>query len=137
MPKHDLEAQLTALTQEFVLKLVQAIRNASFAEVAALPEPRSASSTARTPSVAKRPVGTPSKQANGGGTERQTAARRAEIGERVVRALRNSGQPLGVRALSSDLGVDPDLLATPLRELRTAGRISKHGEKRSTKYSAA
>ncbi len=136
MPKHDLEAQLTALTQEFVLKLVQAIRNASFAEVAALPEPRSASSTPRTPSVARRPGGNPNSTANGGGPERQTAARRAELAERVVRALRSSGKPLGVRALSSELGVEPDLLGTPLRELRTAGRISKHGEKRSTTYSA-
>jgi hypothetical protein len=35
-----LEAQLTALTQEFVARLVDAIRNASFAEVANLSLPR-------------------------------------------------------------------------------------------------
>jgi hypothetical protein len=40
-----------------------------------------------------------------------------------------------VRALSSELGVAPDLLATPLRELRAAGRVTKHGDKRATTYS--
>ncbi|MGO9835429.1 MAG: hypothetical protein ACLP1X_14545 [Polyangiaceae bacterium] len=129
MPKPDLEGQLTALTQEFVGRLVQAIRNASFAEVAALPAPRAAISTQRM---------TTTRRAGGDGASgRQTAARRAELGERVVRALRSAGQPLGVRALSSDLGVKPDLLGTPLRELRSAGRIKKHGEKRATTYSAA
>jgi hypothetical protein len=129
MPKHDLEGQLTALTQEFVGRLVQAIRNASFAEVAALPAPRAAISAPRI-ATTRRPGGN-------GASSRQTAARRAELGERVVRALRSAGQPLGVRALSSDLGVEPDVLGTPLRELRSAGRIKKHGEKRATTYSAA
>jgi len=44
---------------------------------------------------------------------------------------------MGVRALSNELGIPPDHLAFPLRELRAAGKIRKHGEKRSTTYSAA
>jgi hypothetical protein len=135
MPKHDLEGQLTALTQEFVGRLVQAIRNASFAEVAALPAPRAAISAPRIATT--RRAGRATLAGDNGASSRQTAARRAELGERVVRALRSAGQPLGVRALSSDLGVEPDLLGTPLRELRSAGRIKKHGEKRATTYSAA
>lgn len=129
-----LEAQLTALTQEFVAKLVDALRNASFAEVAQL-------STARvTPQPSSRPreprgPGRPSPPARQGG--RQTAATRAELGERVVGALRTVAQPIGVRDLSTQLGVAPDVLAVPLRELRAAGKIRKHGEKRSTTYSAA
>src|SRR5436305_681801 len=60
---------------------------------------------------------------------RQTADRRAELGERVLKALERAGEPMGVRALSSELAVAADLLAAPLRELRAAGRIAKHGEK--------
>jgi hypothetical protein len=135
MPKHDLEAQLMALTQEFVGKLVHALRNASFAEVAALPEPRSTSGASRTSAVTKRAVDATPPAHDSQTAGRQTAARRAELGERVVRALRTAGRPLGVRALSTDLGVTPDLLGTPLRELRSAGKIKKHGEKRSTTYS--
>jgi len=127
-----LEAQLTALTQEFVAKLVDALRNASFAEVAQLstahgPDksgpPREPRSAGRTPPA--NPAG------------RQTAAKRAELGDRVVGALRTASQPVGMRDLSTQLGVAPDALAGPLRELRAAGKIRKHGEKRSTTYSAA
>jgi hypothetical protein len=130
-----LEAQLTALTQEFVAKLVEAIRNASFAEVANLSMHRAAQ-----PKVgrgARRgPVAAPRSNGGGGGG-RQTAARRAELGERIVGALREAASPLGVRALASELAVPADVLAVPLRELRAAGKIRKHGEKRSTTYSAA
>ncbi len=131
-----LEAQLTALTQEFVAKLVDALRNASFAEVAQL-------STAHVPSRSGTTGRPPREPRNAGRTGpanpagRQTAAKRAELGDRVVGALRTASQPIGVRDLSTELGVAPDALAVPLRELRAAGKIRKHGEKRSTTYSAA
>jgi hypothetical protein len=128
-----LEAQLTALTQEFVGKLVEAIRNASFAEVASLSTHRAAP-----PKESARRA--PSSKSNGSTTRpagRQTAARRAELGERIVGTLREASAPLGVRALANELGVPADVLAVPLRELRAAGKIRKHGEKRNTKYSAA
>jgi hypothetical protein len=147
MPKHDLEGQLAALTQEFVGKLVEVIRNASFVEVAALSTPRVAPSggAPRTRGPAPRPAREPSpsgsrpRSSSNGEVKhpRQTAARRAELADRVVTALSKAAQPLGVRALSGELGVAPDLLAVPLRELRAAGRIQKHGEKRNTTYSAA
>ncbi len=144
MARPPLEAQLAALTLEFVSKLVEAIRNASFAEVAALPghgaaggrasaatspKPRGGASPGRT----RRPA---QENHRNQGHERQTAAHRAELADRVVQTLKSAPGPLGVRALSSELGVAADLLATPLRELRTAGRIAKHGEKRATTYSA-
>jgi hypothetical protein len=131
-----LEAQLTALTQEFVAKLVDALRNASFAEVAQLSggHGRSPATQAETRPRAARGPGRPPSP---GGSGRQNAASRAELGERVVGALRSSGRPIGVRDLSSQLGVAPDLLAVPLRELRAAGKVRKHGEKRSTTYSVA
>jgi hypothetical protein len=144
MPKHDLEAQLAALTQEFVGRLVSAIRNASFAAVAALSTPQvragatNHESTHR-PARAASPRATPSNTASSSAARapRQTMARRAELGERVIKALSRAGQPLGVKAISGELGVASDLLAAPLRELRAAGRIQKHGDKRSTTYSAA
>jgi hypothetical protein len=133
MPKHPLEAQLLALTQEFVAKLVEVIRNASFADVAALPgtssAPASPASRERAPARSL-----PAPSAKGG---RQTAARRAEMGERVLEVLRTHRQLMGVRALARELGVLPDLLAAPLRELRAANKIHKHGEKRATTYSVA
>jgi len=55
----------------------------------------------------------------------------------VTRALSSATKPVGVRALASELGVDPGILAAPLRELRAAGKIRKHGEKRATTYSLA
>ena len=125
-----LEAQLTALTQEFVAKLVDALRNASFAEVASL----SGAKAPPSPRKAREPR--PARAAPTGPGGRQTAAKRAELGERLLGALRAAPQPLGVRALSSELGVVADVLAVPLRELRTAGKIRKHGEKRNTTYSA-
>ena len=133
-PMSTLEAQLTALTQEFVARLVEAIRNASFAEVASLSAgaPRRAADSSRPRQAATRAIA-----GSKPGRPRQTASHRAEMGERVVEALRGSSAPMGVRALSSELGVSPDRLAVPLKELRTAGKIRKHGDKRSTTYSAA
>jgi len=126
-----LEAQLTRLTQEFVHKLVEAIRNASFAEVAAL-RPGTNGVAEASPQRRGRKPASPPRPARAG---RQTAAKRAELAERVVGALKEAKQPMGVRTLSSELGVAPDLLAAPLRELRAAGRIKKHGDKRATTYS--
>jgi hypothetical protein len=135
MPRTTLEAQLTDLTAEFVRRLVQVIRNASFADVAALSPARGTpQGTRRGPREeaprTRRASRTVVK------TQRQTKSHRAELGERVVKTLTEAHKPLGVRALSSELGVAPDLLAIPLRELRAAGRIQKHGEKRSTTYSS-
>lgn len=131
-----LEAQLTALTREFVARLVDTIRNASFGEVASLSPARlGGSGNGRRSAPRPASVTQPQPPAPRGG--RQTAARRAEIGERVITALRDASEPLGVRALSTRLGVAPDVLAVPLRELRAAGKVRKHGEKRSTTYSAA
>jgi hypothetical protein len=129
-----LEAQLTALTREFVARLVEVIRNASFADVAGL-----SASAARGPDESRPRRGAPRPAAGSrpGKPSRQTASHRAELGERVIEALRGSSAPMGVRALSSELGVVPDRLALPLKELRTAGKIRKHGDKRSTTYSAA
>jgi hypothetical protein len=131
MAAHGLEEQLTRLTQEFVHKLVEAIRNASFAEVAAL---RPSSNGVAAPTQPRR-ARKPAAEARPARAGRQTAAKRAELAERVVGALKDAKQPVGVRTLSSELGVAPDLLAAPLRELRAAGRIKKHGDKRATTYS--
>jgi hypothetical protein len=129
-----LEAQLTALTQEFVAKLVDTLRNASFAEVAQLSTAHATPQPSSRPREPRGPGRPPSPASTRG---RQTAVTRAELGERVVGALRTASQPIGVRDLSNQLGVATDVLAVPLRELRAAGKIRKHGEKRSTTYSAA
>jgi DNA-binding transcriptional ArsR family regulator len=129
-----LEAQLTALTREFVARLVEVIRNASFADVASLStSPAGGKGPPRPRQSAPRVTAS----SRGGKLSRQTASHRAELGERVMEALRGSSGPMGVRALSSELGVSPDRLAAPLKELRGAGKIRKHGDKRSTTYSAA
>jgi hypothetical protein len=139
MARSGLEDKLESITREFVRQIVGALRNASFADVAQLQvtssppsRPRSGGSPGR---VSASPA--PARKEQGerrSGNARQTADRRAELAERVLKAL-GAGQSLGVRALSSELGVAADLLATPLRELRAAGRIAKHGEKRATTYS--
>jgi hypothetical protein len=142
MARPPLEAQLAAVTQEFVGRLVEVIRNASFAEVAALSVPGGKPATAAGGALkAKRRRAAPAHRGNHTEAKeatrvRQTAAHRAELAERVMQALKEAQAPLGVRAISSGLGVAPDLLAAPLRELRAAGRITKHGEKRATTYSA-
>jgi hypothetical protein len=138
----DLEDRLEALTREFVVRLVAAIRNASFADVAALSAQYGKGAVAGRASSAKRPVRRAGRGGAGGeerppqsGRVRQTAERRAELSERVLKTLQGAGGALGVRALSTALGVAPDLLAAPLRELRDKGRIQKHGDKRATTYS--
>jgi predicted Rossmann fold nucleotide-binding protein DprA/Smf involved in DNA uptake len=136
MARTDLEERLEAITRQFVREIVLALRSASFADVAQLqvtpsapvrprgrPPTRVSATPARPPASEKKPV-------------RQNADRRAELGERVLKVLEGK-DPLGVRALSSELGVPPDLLTAPLLELRAAGRIAKHGEKRATTYSLA
>jgi len=140
-----LEAQLTALTQEFVAKLVETIRNASFADVANLSlaargvgPTRVGRAPGRPPRAPREsPATTESGSGESSPRRRQNAASRAEIGERLIRALKGAHEPMGVRALSGELDVAPDVLAVPLRELRAAGRIRKHGEKRATTYSVA
>jgi hypothetical protein len=142
-----LEAQLAALTQEFVGRLVEAFRNAAVAEIAAVSAPKVVPAATRA-TTAFRGYARPPQSPRAIATQRQgreardidsrvrqTAARRAELGDRVVQTLERARAPLGVRALSSELGVAPDLLAAPLRELRASGRIRKHGEKRATTYS--
>lgn len=144
-PTTDLEAQLEALTREFVAHLVAAIRNASFADVAALSArhptagapPRKAGGAVRTTRGESDAEHRPARDVPSASRRvRQTAERRAELSERVIKALRSAGGALGVRALSAALGVPPDVLATPLRELRDKGLIQKHGDKRATTYSA-
>jgi hypothetical protein len=130
MPKHGLEGQLMALTREFVAQLVEAIRSASFAEVAALP------GTHRVPSKRKSRRSTGSTARKTDGSRQTRAARRAELSSRIMDVLKQSDRPLGVRAIASEIGIAPDLLVAPIRELRAASRVRKHGEKRSTTYSA-
>ncbi len=144
-----LEERLEAITREFLGKIVETIRNASFAEVAGYAPAQGQDRAAdRGSERARRPVtrvvATPTRErrdrdetAAGGRRPRQTAGGRAELSERLVEALRNASEPLGIRALSSELAVAPDLLAAPLRALRDAGRIAKHGDKRNTTYSVA
>ena len=148
MGRSPLEDRLEAITREFVMQIVSAIRSASFADVAGLqvggggsagsasgPARRGPAPLARESRPATRVSASPGGVARDNGRARQTADRRAELGERVVKALEDSGESMGVRALSQELGVAPDLLAAPLKELRAAGRIAKHGEKRATTYS--
>jgi hypothetical protein len=142
MPRNALEERLEAITREFVAQIVSTLRSASFGDVAGLETPRGAR-----PAPAGGPRSRPQTRVSASpsatwaehaeGHKRQTADVRAELAERVVKALEAAHDSLGVRALSSELGIAPDLLAAPLKELRAAGRIAKHGEKRATTYSIA
>ncbi len=141
MARSGLEEKLETITRAFIAQLVEAIRGASFAEVAELqigtgPKARATRVTAA-PRAATKASAALTQGGRDAGRLRQTADRRAELADRVVTALEQSGQPMSARALSSELGIAPDLLAVPLRELRAAGRIAKHGEKRATTYSVA
>jgi len=141
MAKSGLEGRLEEITRVFVSEIVSAIRNASFAEVADLQVSAraarpSAPSSANAARKATRVTASP--KSNGApGKTRQTADKRAELGDRLVKMLERASEPMGVRAMSSELGVATDLLAAPLLELRASGRIAKHGEKRATTYSVA
>jgi hypothetical protein len=130
-----LEAEIAEIADEFVQKIVSALRNASFVDVAGFDLAR-----ARATRTVGRPART-SPEANGAksppspGRPRQTAGRRAELGNRILDALSRASEPMGVRAIASEVGVAADVLSAPLRELRAEGRIDKHGDKRSTTYS--
>jgi hypothetical protein len=142
MAKSGLEDRLEAITRTFVAEIVATFRNASLADLADLAElqPRGRTGTSNGKKPVTRVSASPRAGARSGDESsrpRQTADRRAELGERVMKALAKAGEPLGVRALSSELGVATDLLAAPLLELRASGRIAKHGEKRATTYSVA
>ena len=130
-----LEAELTALTRRFVSDIVALFRRASVADVAGLSwsDPPRKREAAR-----KGSDGVDGQRTRGPGRRpRQSADKREELGERLVKVLQKASQPLGVRALSSELNVAADLLAAPIKDLRAAGRISKIGEKRNTRYTAA
>ncbi len=174
----SLETQLTAVTQEFVSRIVSILRGASIDDVARL----GSDEAPRTPARAQAHVAAPSaapaaparvsaarahaaaasipaaaeRDERGTGRRmvtaksvdalnaqtrprdnrpRQTAEVRAELADRIVSTLRAATAPMNVRTLSSEMKVPVDLLTVPLLELRTEGRVSKHGEKRSTTYS--
>ncbi|RYE82985.1 MAG: hypothetical protein EOO75_19910 [Myxococcales bacterium] len=149
-----LEAQLTAVTQEFVGRIVGILRSSSFDEVVQLAS-ASNSPFAASSGVAPRPSGArpapnagprprtspppqvapPARAGGSRGGSRQTADVRQLIANRIVTALETAGTPQSARAISSSLGVPVDLLTVPLKELRDAGRVHKHGEKRATTYS--
>jgi hypothetical protein len=135
MPRQDLESRLAEITREFVTRLVHEIRNASFAEVAALPDGGEPSTAA--PRAIPRAPASKAKVGATGRRTRRSAEGRAEVGERVLAALDRAGKPLGVRDLAEAVGLSADALAAPLKDLRTSGRVRKHGDKRATKYSAA
>ena len=142
MPRNALEERLEAITREFVSQIVSALRSASFADVAGLDVGGksehghgAAPARERAPRPATRVSASPATSGRDGARARQTADVRAELAERVVKALGVARDSMGVRALSSELGIATDLLAAPLKELRAAGRIAKHGEKRATTYS--
>src|SRR5580704_9116445 len=115
-----LEQELTAITREFVARIVGAIRAASFADVASLSA--SARESPPTPSRARKAP------ANGAPAPRtrQSAAGLAELSARVLQVLSRAGEPMGVRALSAELKVAPDRLTVPLKQLRTSGKVTKH-----------
>jgi hypothetical protein len=146
MAKSGLEERLEAITLAFVAQIVATFRDASLADLAELQfaGPRERTGAGGGGASGKKPVtrvtASPRAQVRSNDESsrpRQTADRRAELGERVIKVLEKAGEPLGVRALSSELGVATDLLAAPLLELRASGRIAKHGEKRATTYSVA
>ena len=137
-----LEEELAALTAEFVARIVATLKSASFGDVAALaPAPGGARGDRGGVSIPRANRAAPALTAHAPAARprraRQSADKRAELVEQVVATLSKASSPLGVRALSSALGVAPDLLGMPLRQLREAGRIAKHGDKRSTTYSIA
>ncbi len=133
--------RLEAITREFVRQIVSALRNASFADVAQLAGRQLPSRVRRRRRVSASPAAaTPARACrraprSSGKASRQTADRRAELGGAGAEGARRGAGSLGVRALSSELGVAADLLAVPLKELRDAGRVAKHGDKRATTYS--
>ena len=146
MARSTLEAQLDEITREFVTRIVATIRGASLAEVAgyrALVNHAGAAGRR----VAARRVGA----AAAGGLDgiasasaepkrrgrrpRQSPEKRAELATRILAVLKDASAPMGARAIASEVGIAPDLLAVPLRELRQGGRITKHGDKRATTYS--
>jgi hypothetical protein len=129
----SLEAQLNDLTRRFVADILAILRSASFADVAALSF-RGGADRPRLPGPRPTPAPVEPRATR---RTRQTAEKRSELGARVLQTLSRASAPMGVRALSSALNVAPDLLAAPLKELRAAGQVSKHGEKRNTTYSAA
>src|SRR5438477_13193680 len=108
MAKTALEEKLESITREFVQRIVATIRGASFAEVAGYAAPEPAAPAKRATRVVASPAARTPRAASGG--ERQTADKRAELSERVVAALKKAAQPLGMRALSSEVGVAPDRL---------------------------
>jgi hypothetical protein len=140
-----LEEQLEAITREFLGKIVSTIRNASFAEVAGYSAPaagappkKAVTRVVATPSVSSsRAVERATDQNGSSRRPRQTADRRAELRDQLLGALQQAGGPMNARALATALGVPLDMLAAPIRELRDAGKITKHGDKRSTTYTTA
>ncbi len=130
MSRSRLETQLEEITRDFVARIVEAVKEASIGDVAELEIRKAAEGPSPGRQKPPAPKVPPSRQ-------RQTAGRRAEVGTRVLEALRKSSHPLGLRALAQAVGVPRGALAAPLRELRASGRLIKHGERRTTTYSAA
>ena len=123
MGRSRLEEEIEAATRQFVSKLVELIRSVSSAEVAAL---------GAEPSKPRRPttsvVGKPPQR-------RASAPGGSDLKERALATIRDAGRPIAAKSIADALSVPADKLAKPLKELRDAGEITKHGDKRATKYS--
>jgi hypothetical protein len=102
-----LEDELEALTVEFVGRIVATLKSASFGDVAALSPTLDAARGISIPRAKRAaPALTPTRP-NERAREtrpRQNADTRAELAERVVSLLSKASSPLGVRALSTELG---------------------------------
>ena len=115
MARSELEDRLEAITRQFVREIVAALRSASFADVAQLQvndgaraRPRGRPPTRVSASPSPR-NSTPGERKACAGTPDGRPTRRAG-GTGAESAREEAGQSLGVRALSSELGVAPDLL---------------------------
>jgi hypothetical protein len=131
MARTALEEELSEITREFVVRIVTAIRGASFADVASF------SGSASPANARAKKAPSPPAHDERPSRSRQTAEKRKELSARLLQVLAKSGEPMGVRALSGELKVAPDRLLLPLKDLRNAGKVTKHGDKRNTRYAVA
>lgn len=143
----DIQSSLQALANTFVQGVLKTLSTASLHELSALTSV-SDSRRGRLPAVAldssrkggravAAPAGKPAKgRGNGGRRVRRSSGDVVSLSEKVAEFVRDAGGDVAVSDIAKALDVDTADITRPVAIALQAGKITKRGEKRLTRYFA-
>lgn len=140
----DIQSSLQALANTFVQGVLKTLSTASLHELSALTSvagdrrgrlPAAGLDGARKGRAGAAPAGKPSKgRGNGGRRIRRSSGDVVSLSEKVAEFVREAGGDVAVSDIAKALDVDTADITRPVAIALQAGKITKRGEKRLTRY---